>query len=263
MASLGPATVGLIGFGALARQVVAALGDEPLRWVALIREGSSAKVPENVARVTVLDDLIGKRPALVIEAAGQESVSIHVPALMEAGISVLVASMGALADPEITGRISEARARSGASLIIPSGAIGGLDYLAAVSRLPDVKIRYRLKKPLAAWRSKLEALGLSGTKTAVTLFEGTPAEAARLYPKNLNAAFTVALTVHPAQFIVAVIADPDIDTNMHEIEAESAAGHATFRFANAPSPDNPKTSAVTALSLAASIRNFLGDGARR
>ncbi|RWX81281.1 DUF108 domain-containing protein [Neorhizobium lilium] len=263
MASLEPATAGLIGFGALARQVVAALGDEPIRWVALVREGSSSRVPENVAKVIVLDGLISRRPALVIEAAGQESVFTHVPALLEAGISVLVASMGALADPEIAGRISEARARSGARLIIPSGAIGGLDYLAAVSRLPDVQIRYRLKKPLAAWRSELAALGLSDTKISVTLFEGTPAEAARLYPKNLNAAFTVALTVHPAQLTVAVVADPDIDTNIHEIEAESAVGHATFRFANAPSLDNPKTSAVTALSLAASIRNFLGDGARR
>jgi aspartate dehydrogenase len=263
MASLEPATVGLIGFGALARQVVAALGDEPIRWVALVREGSSARVPENVARVAVLDDLTGKRPALVIEAAGQESVSTHVPALLEAGISVLVASMGALADPGIADRIAEARTRSGARLIVPSGAIGGLDYLAAVSRLPDVKIRYRLKKPLAAWRGELAALGLSDTRTSVILFEGTPAEAARLYPKNLNAAFTVALTVDPARFTVAVIADPDIDANIHEIEAESAAGRATFRFANAPSPDNPKTSAVTALSLAASIRNFLGDGARR
>jgi aspartate dehydrogenase len=49
-------------------------------------------------------------------------------------------------------------------------------------------------------------------------------------------------------------------TNVHEIEIESAAGIAEFRFMNAPSPDNPKTSAVTALSLAAAVRNFLDDG---
>jgi aspartate dehydrogenase len=263
MTSIEPATIGLIGFGALARQVFAALGDEPIRWIALVHESSSAAIDGRITKVTKLIDFIGARPDLVVEAAGQESVASYVPALLEASIPVVIASIGALADTETVERITKARRSSGAGLIIPSGAIGGLDYLAAIARLPDVQIRYRLRKPLAAWHAELEALGLSNTKVPITLFEGTPTAAARLYPKNLNAAFTVALTVQPAQFSVAVIADPDIATNIHEIETESAAGKASFRFANAPSPDNPKTSAVTALSVAASVRNFLGDGARR
>lgn len=263
MTQSGPATIGLIGFGALARQIVAALEDRPIRWIALVRETSAAPTGHGIARVTGLTELIGERPDLVVEAAGQESVASYVPALLEAGIPVVVASIGALADQELLERITRAGQSSGTRLIIPSGAIGGLDYLAAIARLPDVQIRYRLRKPVAAWRAELDALGLSDTKVAVTLFEGTPEEAAKLYPKNLNAAFTVALAVRPAQFSVAVIADPEVSTNIHEIDAESSAGQASFRFANAPSPDNPKTSAVTALSLAASIRNFLDDGARR
>lgn len=263
MTSFEPVTVGLIGFGALARQIVAALGDEPIRWIALVREGSSAAVVGNVEKITKLADLIAARPHLVVEAAGQESVASHVPALLVAGISVVVASIGALAEAATMTAIAEARQVSGARLIIASGAIGGLDYLAAVAKLPDIRIRYRLRKPVAAWRGELEVLGLLHTKIPVTLFEGSPAEAAKLYPKNLNAAFTVALTVQPAQFSVAVIADPDIPANVHEIEVESAAGQASFRFANAPSPDNPKTSVVTALSLVASIRNFLDEGAKR
>lgn len=260
MKRIGPASVGLIGFGALARQILASFEGQPIRWIVLLREGSTTEVPTEATVVRNLEDLVAARPHMVVEAAGQQSVAAFVPTLLQSGIPVVVASVGALADETTAAEIATARRMSGTRLIIPSGAIGGLDYLAAVACLPDTRVKYRLKKPVAAWRTELEALGLSKTTEPVTLFEGTPAEAARRYPKNLNAAFTAALTVQPAQTIVAVIADPALTANVHEIEVESTAGEATFRFSNAPSPDNPKTSFVTALSLVAAVRNFLDEG---
>jgi aspartate dehydrogenase len=62
---------------------------------------------------------------------------------------------------------------------------------------------------------------------------------------------------------VRVVADPAARGNTHEIEAKSAAGEAHFRFVNAPSPDNPKTSMVTALSLAAAVRRVLDEARAR
>ena len=85
----------------------------------------------------------------------------------------------------------------------------------------------------------------------------TPAQAAQLYPRNLNAGLTVALAAAPAPVTVRVIADPTVSLNTHEIEAESTLGMAFMRFANRPSPDNPKTSALTAASLAAAVRRLL------
>ena len=260
MTSVEPVTIGLIGFGALARQVVAAFDAQTIRWVVLLRDGSTARPPTSAKIVRRLDQLIAERPQVVIEAAGQSSVTAYVPDILLAGISVVVASVGALADEDTARAIANARQASGARLVIPSGAIGGLDYLAAVSALPDAKIRYRLRKPVAAWRAELEALGRSNITEPFVLFTGSPAEAARLYPKNTNAAFTAALVAHPAEISVTVIADPDIDSNIHEIEIDSAAGNAQFRFNNAPSPDNPKTSAVTGLSLAAAARDILDIG---
>lgn len=257
-----PIILGLIGFGAMARQLFTAFEGAPIRWVVLLREDSSTAVPPGVRVVTSLEQLIQAGPRLAIEAAGQQSVVAYVPKLLEAGISVVVASVGALSDEETAQALDNARQSSWPRLIIPSGAIGGMDYLSAVSVLPDTKVKYKLRKPFAAWKAELEALGLSSSTTAVTLFEGSPSEAARLYPKNLNAAFTASLAVRPAEIIVEVIADPDVMTNVHEIEIESAAGIAEFRFMNAPSPDNPKTSTVTALSLAAAVRNFLADGGK-
>ncbi|WP_256368929.1 aspartate dehydrogenase domain-containing protein [Agrobacterium sp. a22-2] len=260
MASEEPVTVGIIGFGALASQVMTALDTPAIRWVVLLREGSCATPPAPAKIVTAVDRLIAERPQLVIEAAGQASVGAFVPTILRAGIPVVVASVGALAAEETARAIHDARKLSGARLVIPSGAIGGLDYLAAVSALPDAKISYRLRKPLAAWRDELAALGLSDTAEPVVLFEGSPAEAAKLYPKNTNAAFTAGIVAYPAEVSVAVIADPGLASNVHEIEVSSAAGQALFRFANAPSPGNPKTSAVTALSLAAVARDLLEKG---
>ncbi|AYD04204.1 aspartate dehydrogenase domain-containing protein [Neorhizobium sp. NCHU2750] len=260
MASSETVTVGLIGFGALAKEVVAALEGQGVRWVVLLREGSSASPPASALVVTGVDQLIAASPQVVIEAAGQGSVPAYVPALLAAGLPVIVASIGALADDATAMAIAEARKQSGARLVIPSGAIGGLDYLAAVSGLPDAIVRYRLSKPVAAWKAELEARGYGDLTEPAVLFEGSPAEAARLFPKNTNAAFTAALVAHPAAISVSVIADPALESNMHEIEVTSAAGQAWFRFANAPSPDNPKTSAVTGLSLAAAARDILTNG---
>jgi aspartate dehydrogenase len=257
-----PAVVGLIGFGTLARQTVDALKDQPVTWVVLLREGSKAAVPAGMVVVRNIEDLADNHPRIVVEAAGQASVSSYVPSLLRSGIPVVVASVGALADEQTAREISQSRTASGARLVIPSGAIGGLDYLAAVARLPDTRVRYVLRKPVAAWQTELSALGLSQTKRPVTLFEGTPEEAARHYPRNLNAAYTAALTVSPTPVTVTVIADPGIELNIHELEVESAAGTATFRFANTPSATNPRTSAVTALSLAAAVRCFFDEEAQ-
>ncbi|MBB3966779.1 aspartate dehydrogenase domain-containing protein [Rhizobium metallidurans] len=257
MASIEPVTVGLIGFGALAKQVMAAFETSAVRWVVLLREGSSASPPAPTAIVKSVGEMLAAHPRVVIEAAGQRSVAAYVPQLLRAGVPVVIASIGALAEPETAQAVGEARAASGARLVIPSGAIGGLDYLAAVSILPDTTINYRLKKPVAAWRAELDALGLTDVVGPVTLFEGSPSEAAKLYPKNTNAAFTAALIAHPTAISVAVVADPGLTSNIHEIEVRSSAGEALFRFANAPAPDNPKTSVVTGLSLAAAARDLL------
>lgn len=250
-------TLGLIGFGTIAREVVSAFPPDAVRWVALLREGAGTALPPNVSAVTQLDALIGIRPRAVVEAAGQEAVAAYAPALLEAGIPTVIASVGALSDPGLAARLAGASRNGGARFVLPSGALGGLDYLRAIAALPDARVRYTSRKPPAAWAAELAALGLSADNGAITLFEGAPAEAAKLYPRNLNAAFAVALAAGAGKVMVRVVADPKAAGNTHEIEAESAAGTASFRFVNAPSPDNPKTSALTALSLVAALGELL------
>lgn len=253
------ATCGLIGYGALARQLVAAFAPERVQWCALSRSPPHVSAPEHVRHVADLASLIEIRPALVVEVASQHSVGDYVPSLLQEGISVVIASVGALADTATAARLEAARRSSGAKLIVPSGALGGLDYLEAIAGLPDVRVRYTSRKPAAAWALELAERGLDASCGEVVLFEGAAAQAAQLFPKNLNAAFTIASAIWPAPLTVRVVADPAAPGNIHEIDASSAAGEAHLRFVNRPSPDNPKSSMVTALSLAAAVRRFIDE----
>ncbi|GAA5658028.1 L-aspartate dehydrogenase [Brucella sp. NBRC 13694] len=251
-------TIGLIGFGAIARELLVNFAHEGVAWVVYTRASSRVHdAAQNITFVHHLHELINSKPCVVIEAAGQTALTDYVPVIFEAGIPVIAASVGALADEKFLLTLTQAHRNTAASLIFPSGAVGGLDYLSAIAPLEDARIRYTSRKPPAAWKAELQERELVCETDPVVLFEGSPAEAARLYPQNLNAALALSLAIRPRALAVRVLADPKAKGNTHEIEAESAAGTAFMRFENVPSPFNPKTSAITALSLASTLRKFL------
>lgn len=251
--------IGLIGFGAIGHEVAmrlagGVLGPTELLVYALDFPPDSAV---SVTRVASIEEMVAARPDLVIEAAGHGAVQALVPQLLRAGIPVLVASIGSLADDDLHRALREAAAASGAPLLLPSGAIGGIDYVEAAQLAPPVSVRYTSRKPPAAWRDELRERGVSegGLNGEFVLFEGSAREAARLFPKNLNVAATLALAgVGMDGTRVRVVADPKAAGNTHEIDVDSGAGRARMVFENTPSASNPKTSALTALSILRSVR---------
>ncbi len=121
------------------------------RFTILLRETADAVAGRETTTVRTLDELIAAKPDLVVEAAGQAAVADLVPALLEAGIDVVAVSSGALGDSELLGRLTRIAQQSGARLTVPPGAIGGLDYLAALHGVEGVRVRYTSRKPVAAW----------------------------------------------------------------------------------------------------------------
>jgi aspartate dehydrogenase len=254
-----PRHIGIIGYGAIGRQLAARLLSDPTyRVTVLMRRTGDELATTGLSFTTSLPELLSNCPDLVVEAASAQAFLTVIPRCLEVGIDVIAASVGALNTPEILGLIADICATSGARLVLPSGAVGGLDYLAAAALAGDASVVYTSRKPPAAWRAELVALGRDGDDGPVILFEGSAPDAAVLYPKNLNAGLTVALAAGIERTHVRVIADPTVRENIHEIEVTSAAGRAHFRFENAPSPHNPKTSAITAFSLAATVMRHFG-----
>ena len=256
-------SVGLSGLGAVGLEVatrLAAGAVGPVRLMALVRR-ALAGMPK-LQRVSRMEDLIAARPHMVVEAAGHAAVAEYAPRLLAASIAVVIASVGALADGKQNARLQAAARQGHTRLVLPSGAIGGIDYLEAVSASAGLRVRYCSRIPPAAWEKELKARDISPENLAseVVLFEGNAREAALLFPQNLNVAATLALAgVGIDGTEVRVVADPRAKGNTHEIEIVSKAGRAHMVFENNPSSSNPKTSALMALSIVRAVRAELRD----
>jgi aspartate dehydrogenase len=248
--------IALIGFGAIGRDVAAwlqAAAGDPVQLAVFTRSGVPGQ--SRLHPLANLAELLAWRPHLVVEVAGHPAVSAHVVA----GIPVILASAGALADEMLHARLRAAVEESGADLILPGGAIGGIDYIKTVAQLPGLLVRYCSRKSAAARTKELAARGLEphAITSEVTLFEGSARDAALSFPQNLNVAMTLALAGSGMDATkVRVVADPRARGNTHEIDIDSEAGRARFVFENTPSALNPKTSALTALSIVHAVRDF-------
>jgi aspartate dehydrogenase len=256
--------IGLIGYGGIAQDVVAAMRDLQANGDivgALARPGRGDKARAALPSIDIvetLDDLLARQPGIVAELAGQKAVAEYGETVLRSGIDFLVISIGALAEPALLQKLKAAATEGEARVLLPAGAIGGVDAIAAMRIGGLIKVRYRSVKPPVAWRgSPAEQVADLNTLTKRTvLYKGTAGEAALQFPQNANVAATVALAGLGFDATeVELVADPDAPGNIHEIEAEGAAGNFSIRLQGKPSRTNPKTSALTAFSVARALIN--------
>ncbi len=258
-------SIALIGYGGIAQDVIAALrefGAGVTIVGALCRPGRAAKARAALPEIDIvesLDDLLVCDPAVVTEVAGQQAVAEHGAEVLRRGFDLMVISIGALADPKLLARLKAAAHEGGGRILLPAGAIGGLDAIAAMRVGGLNAVRYRSRKPPAAWRgSPAEKVAdLEKLTSRAVLYRGSAGEAALLYPQNANVAAAVALAGLGFDATeVELVADPDAPGNVHEIEAEGAAGRFAIQLQGKPSRTNPKTSALAALSVARALINL-------
>jgi aspartate dehydrogenase len=258
--------VGLIGCGGIAQDVVAALRNEDppgdVQIVgALARPGRSDIARQNLPDVEIfekLEDLLSHEPDIIAEVAGQQAVVQYGEQILRSGIDLLVISVGALADAELFDRLETAAEFGNRRMLLPAGAIGGLDAIAAMRLGGLTSARYRSRKPPAAWRGSPaeKVVDLGNLAKPTVLYSGTAREAALLYPQNANVAAAVALAgLGFERTQVELVADPAAPGNVHEIEVEGSAGKFAIELQGKPSRTNPKTSALAALSVVRALRN--------
>jgi aspartate dehydrogenase len=257
--------VALIGYGGIAQDVVAVLrtaGGETRIAAALCRPGRTAKARAALGDIPIVEtlaDLLETRPNIVAEVAGQQAVAEYGPEVLRRGFDLLVISVGALAEPALLEQLKAAAREGKSRLLLPAGAIGGIDAIAAMRTGGLDTVRYRSRKPPAAWRgSPAEKVADLDKLTGRTvLYRGSAGEAALLYPQNANVAAAVALAgLGFDETEVELVADPAAPGNVHEIEAEGAAGRFAIELQGKPSKTNPKTSALAALSVARALLNL-------
>jgi len=255
----------LIGCGAIGTSVLASLQSHPhirVRWL-LASERSiptartlAARYAPEAQVLTVLP--ASERPDLIVECAGHAAVEQHILPALERGIDAIIASIGALSAPGLAERIQTCAEAGHAKVHLVSGAIGGIDALAAARIGGLDEVTYTGRKPPLAWRGTPaeQDHDLATLTTATCIFAGSAREAARLYPKNANVAATLSLAgLGLDQTQVRLYADPTVTGNVHELNASGAFGQMALTMHGKPLAANPKTSALTVYSVVRAILN--------
>ncbi len=258
--------VGIIGFGAIGRSVVDAWLSRPVNGHALAallvrehqRDEAMRSVPAGVVVCTAIDEFLASGLQLVVEVAGHGAVREHGVRILSVGVDLVLISVGSLADAALLHRLERAASQGGGRVLLPAGAIAGLDGLLSLRQAGLTKLKYTSTKPPASWKGTPAdgTFRLDELTKATVIFSGTAAEAARLYPKNANLAAAVALAgLGLERTQVELVADPAIAENIGRIEAEGAYASLTVVVGGKSAAENPKTSQITGMSVLAALEN--------
>jgi aspartate dehydrogenase len=257
-------TVAIAGLGAIGLPLARALdsGVEGLRLVAVSARDRvkaqanllSFRAPPALVELPELaeaDIVVEATPASVFER-------VATPAL-EAGRIFIPSSVGALLPRMHLVRLAM---KTGGRIVVPTGALLGLDAVRAAAEGPVESVTIETRKPLngLAGAPYLEKHGIDVlAMTEPTLvFEGNAFDAAAGFPANVNVAAALALAgIGPMRTRVKIWADPTVTRNIHTIRVEAAAARFTMTIENVPSDENPKTGRLTALSVLACLRGLV------
>ena len=110
-------------------------------------------------------------------------------------------------------------------------------------------------------RKPASALSYEDLESERVVFDGKAKDAITLYPQNMNVAIILGMAgMGIEETEVMLIADPNVERNIHKIEIEGAFGRAEFKIENQPLPENKKTSYLAAISILGTLerinRNF-------
>jgi aspartate dehydrogenase len=184
---------------------------------------------------------------IVVEAASVAAVREHAEEILSNGKDLVILSVGALADRPFRERLTALAREKGRRIHVPSGAILGLDNLKVGQIAPFRRLLLRTTK-------SPDSLNLRA-KQRMMIFSGKANDCIREFPKNINVAVALGLAAG-READVEIWIDPDVDRNVHEIIAEGDFGDIFIRVSNVPSPDNPSTSYLAALSILTLLKNL-------
>jgi len=259
----GSERIALVGWGAIGSRVAGLLSERksPVDIAAVAvrdRLVSREGLPDGALLIDDPKDLAATGVTLVVEMAGRASVIPYGMAALSHGMDFAVSSTSAFVEAERFVQLQRLALEKGCKLIIPPGALGGIDALGAAARLDIEWVEHRITKPAKAWQGTraVQMVDLDQITEPTVIFSDSARAAADAFPQNANVAGITALAgIGLDQTRVTLVADPDAGSNLHEISARGAFGTMQLRFENAPLSTNPKSSEMTALSLVRMIEN--------
>lgn len=245
--------VGIAGVGALgsivAKALVAGMDGYKLHAVSNL-----IPVPFGVPNVnfaTLAEDC-----DVVVECLPAASVPELAKLVLDKGKTLVMISSCALV---IYPEVAEMAKSSSGRIIVPSGALSGLDAVYAMAQDHITNAKIISSKPPRGFKNApyLTEKNIDPEKiqNRVMIFTGNVFEAARAFPANVNVAASLAFAgIGPELTKVEVWADPDAKGNSHEIVVEGPGSIVRSKIENVPDPSNPKSSMQAGYSIVAALK---------
>ena len=203
---------------------------------------------------------------LIIECASKDAVREFGKKIIESKKDLIVLSVGAFSDKEYLAELQHLSSLNSTRLVIPTGAIAGLDSIRSVRKYLDSLTITTTKHPKSLAGApffKNSRIRLDDIKSETVLFEGNASTAIELFPANVNVAVAIALAgVGLEKTHVKIMANPLISVNKHEIVAKGSFGEIHIVVQNIPSHTNPKTSYLASLSAIECLRSLCNENFR-
>jgi aspartate dehydrogenase len=258
-----PLTVGIVGLGVIGRRVCEALdaGLPGLRLAAATargRERAEAFLATLGTPVPflALDDLVAASD-VVVEASTQAHLREFAPRVLAAGRDLVVLSCGALLGRDDWVALAQER---GARILVPSGAIGGLDAVKGGAVGPIRSVTMESRKAPAGWAGAPwvveRRIDLDAIREETLIFEGPATAACPAFPANVNVLAALSLAgIGPERTTTRIFAVPGLAHNTHRIRVEGEFGSFQLEVRNVPS-ENPRTGRLSYLSTIALLRDL-------
>jgi aspartate dehydrogenase len=258
--------VAVAGLGTIGTKVAQTLDAGSLPGMTL-----AAVSGRDVARTQAAAEKLASRPRVmaterlaeqaevVVDCAPSAAFAGLARSVVEAGRTLVTVNAGALLKHL---ELVDAAKASGGRIIVPTGALLGLDAVRAAAEGNIQHVTMITRKPPNGLEGApylvQNKISLIGLNTAKLLFSGNAAEGAKGFPANVNVAAALGLAgIGPERTTLEIWADPSVDRNIHRIEVESDSARLRLEIENVPSLENPRTGKITALSVIACLRGMV------
>ena len=194
---------------------------------------------------------------IVVECAPAKLLPDIAGPFLRAGKTVIVLSVGAiLVNEHLVGLARE----HGGQIVVPTGALLGLDAVAAAAEGKIHSVRMITRKPvrglLGAPYLAEHNIRIEDITEPLRIYSGTAREASAGFPANLNVAVALSLAgIGADRTTLEIWADPSLQRNVHRIEVLADSATFAMSIENVPS-DNPRTGRITALSVISYLRKL-------
>ena len=268
----------VIGYGSIGREIIAATkrGEVPnAKIVALFDKESRviSSVGYDNSELHLFTDFnefynspIYSNLDIIIECASKEAVREYGKKIIQSKKDLIVLSVGAFSDKEYLSELQNLSNLNNTRILIPTGAIAGLDSIRSVKKYLESLTITTTKHPKSfagAPFFKNSKIKLEEISKKTILYEGNAITAIEFFPANVNVAVSIALAgIGLEKTQVTIIADPTISVNKHEILGKGSFGEIHIIVQNIPSPTNPRTSYLASLSAIECLRSLCNENFR-